>query len=306
MKRSDLIDFLLLAAVWGESFLFMRVAAPEFGPFALIGLRSGLAALCLWPLLLARGRETGWGPVRAHLRELTVVGVVNALIPFTLFAYAALSLTAGFTALINASTPLWTALVGVLWLKSGLSRAQWFGLSLGALGMVILTWGKVDFKPGGSGLAVVAGLVATLAYGISTHYTKRKLAAVSPLGVAAGSQTTGALMLLPLAVIYWPVVAPSPKAWIAAILLAVLATAFALILYFRLIARVGGQKASTVTFLIPVFAIGWGAVLLDEGVTLPMLAGGAVVLLGTALTLGILRLPVANREDFGENTQRKP
>lgn len=305
MKRSDLIDFLLLAAVWGASFLFMRVAAPEFGPFALIGLRSGLAALCLWPLLLARGRATGWGPVRAHLRELTVVGVVNALIPFTLFAYAALSLTAGFTALINASTPLWTALVGVLWLKSGLSRAQWFGLSLGVLGMVILTWGKVDFKPGGSGLAVVAGLVATLAYGISTHYTKRKLAAVSPLGVAAGSQTTGALMLLPLAVIYWPVVAPSPKAWIAAILLAVLATAFALILYFRLIARVGGQKASTVTFLIPVFAIGWGAVLLDEGVTLPMLAGGAVVLLGTALTLGILRLPVANREDFGENTQRK-
>lgn len=289
MSRSDLIDFLLLAAIWGASFLFMRVAAPEFGPFALIGLRSGLAALCLWPLLLARGRETGWGPVREYLPELTVVGVVNALVPFTLFAYAALSLTAGFTALLNAATPLWTALVGVLWLKSGLSRAQWLGLSLGVLGMVILTWGKVDFKPGGSGLAVVAGLVATLAYGISTHYTKRKLAAVSPLGVAAGSQTTGALMLLPLAVIYWPAAMPSAKAWIAAILLAVLATALALILYFRLISRVGGQKASTVTFLIPVFAIGWGAIVLDEGVTLPMLAGGAVVLLGTALTLGLLR-----------------
>ena len=94
MSRSDLIDFLLLAAIWGASFLFMRVAAPEFGPFALIGLRSGLAALCLWPLLLARGRETGWGPVREYLPELTVVGVVNALVPFTLFAYAALSLTA--------------------------------------------------------------------------------------------------------------------------------------------------------------------------------------------------------------------
>jgi len=272
VSRSDAIDFLLLSAIWGASFLFMRVAVPEFGPFALIGLRSGLAALCLWPLLLARGRETGWGPVRTHLRELTVVGVVNALIPFTLFAYAALSLTAGFTALINASTPLWTALVGVLW--------------------------------GGSGLAVVAGLIATLAYGISTHYTKRKLAAVSPLGVAAGSQTTGALMLLPLAVIYWPAASPSLKAWIAAILLAVLATAFALILYFRLISRVGGQKASTVTFLIPVFAIGWGAALLGEGVTGPMLAGGAVVLLGTALTLGILRLPGTNREDLGKAAQK--
>jgi drug/metabolite transporter (DMT)-like permease len=289
LSRSDVIDFVLLSAIWGASFLFMRVAVPEFGPFALIGLRSGLAALCLWPLLLARGRETGWGPVRDHLRELTVVGVVNALIPFTLFAYAALSLTAGFTALINASTPLWTALVGVLWLRAGLSRAQWFGLSLGVLGMVILTWGKVDFKPGGSGLAVVAGLVATLAYGISTHYTKRNLSQVSALGVAAGSQTTGALMLLPLLVIYWPATPPSSKAWIAAILLAVLATAFALILYFRLIARLGGQKASTVTFLIPVFAIGWGALLLDEGVTLPMLVGGAIVLAGTALTLGLWR-----------------
>ena len=289
MSRSDVIDFVLLSAIWGASFLFMRVAVPEFGPFALIGLRSGLAALCLWPLLLARGRETGWGPVRAHLPELTVVGIVNALIPFTLFAYAALSLTAGFTALINASTPLWTALVGVLWLRAGLSRMQWFGLALGVLGMVILTWGKVDFKPGGSGLAVIAGLVATLAYGISTHYTKRKLSAVSPLGVAAGSQTTGALMLLPLLMIYWPATPPSPKAWIAAILLAVLATAFALILYFRLIARLGGQKASTVTFLIPVFAIGWGALFLDEGVTGPMLVGGAIVLAGTALTLGLWR-----------------
>ncbi len=304
MSRSDSVDFLLLAAIWGASFLFMRVAAPEFGPFALIGLRSGLAALCLWPLLLARGRGTGWGPVRAHWRELTVVGIVNALIPFTLFAYAALSLTAGFTALINASTPLWTALVGVLWLKSGLSRAQWFGLSLGVLGMVILTWGKVDFKPGGSGLAIVAGLVATLAYGISTHYSKRKLTAVSPLGVAAGSQMAGALMLLPFLLLYWPATAPSAKAWIAAILLAVLATAFALILYFRLIARIGGQKASTVTFLIPVFAIGWGAALLDEAVTAPMLAGGAVVLLGTALTLGILRLPAANRDVLGKTQQK--
>ena len=295
MNRSDAIDFLLLSAIWGASFLFMRVAVPEFGPFALIGLRSGLAALCLLPLLAWREGRGGMASLAAHARPLAVMGVTNAFLPFTLLAYATLSLTAGFTALINASTPLWAAVVGLIWLRASLGRAQWLGLALGVVGMIILTWGKVDFKPGGSGLAVVAGLIATLAYGFSTHFTKRRLAAVSPLGVATGSQTAGGLMLLPFLIAYWPAANPSSKAWLAAILLAVLATAFALILYFRLIARLGGQKASTVTFLIPVFAIGWGAALLGEGVTGPMLAGGAVVLLGTALTLGILRLPATKR-----------
>ena len=284
MNRRDVIDFVLLSAIWGASFLFLRVGVPEFWPFALIGLRSGIAVLCLLPLVLLREGKT---QMLSHVRELTVVGIVNAVIPFTLLAYAATSLTAGFTALINATTPLWAGVVGLLWLNARLSRLQWAGLALGVVGMVVLTWGKVDFKPGGSGLGIVAGLIATLAYGFSTHYTKKKLSAVSPMGVATGSQTAGALIVLPFAVAFWPQTMPSAKAWIAAVLLAVLATAFALILYFRLIARLGGQKASTVTFLIPVFAIAWGAVFLGETVTLPMALGGAIVLAGTALTLGL-------------------
>ena len=293
MSRRDIIDFVLLSAIWGASFLFLRIGVPEFGPFALIGLRSGIAALCLVPLVLLR---EGKSQMLGHVRELTVVGIVNAVIPFTLLAYAATSLTAGFTALINATTPLWAALVGLFWLNAKLSRLQWAGLALGVVGMVVLTWGKVDFKPGGSGLAIVAGLIATLAYGFSTHYTKKKLALVSPMGVATGSQTVGALILLPFAIAFWPETMPSAKAWIAAILLAVLATAIGLILYFRLIARLGGQTASTVTFLIPLFAMGWGAIFLGETVTLPMGLGGAIVLAGTALTLG-LRLGLASRLD---------
>jgi len=301
VTRSDLFDFVLLSAIWGVSFLFMRVAVPEFGPFALMGLRTGIAALCLLPLFFLRERAAARAQLASHVRPLAVVGIVNAFVPFTLLAYAALSLTAGFASLLNASTPLWTAVVGVLWLKAGLSRGQWLGLALGVTGMVILTWGKVDFRPGGSGLAIVAGLIATLSYGFATHFTKRYLAGVSPLCVVTGSQTAGGLMLLPFLIAYWPATAPSAKAWAAAILLAVLATAIALVLYFRLIARLGGQKASTVTFLIPVFAIGWGALILDEAVTVPMLAGGAVVLLGTALTLGILRLPA---RDLGNAAQK--
>ena len=136
MSRRDVVDFVLLAAIWGASFLFMRVGAPEFGPFALIGLRSGIAALCLLPLALLREGNT---QMFSHLRELAVVGVVNAAIPFTLLAYAAISLTAGFTALINATTPLWAAVVGLFWLNAKLSKPQWVGLALGVVGMVILT-----------------------------------------------------------------------------------------------------------------------------------------------------------------------
>lgn len=167
-------------------------------------------------------------------------------------------LTTGFAALINATTPLWAGVVGLLWLNAKLTRLQWVGLALGVIGMAVLTWGKVDFKPNGSGLAIAAGLTVTLAYGFASHFAKRRLSNVSPLGVATGSQLVGAILVLPLAVIYWPEGQPSAKAWVAATLLAVLATAIALILYFRLISRLGGQKVSTVTFLIPFFSCACG------------------------------------------------
>jgi drug/metabolite transporter (DMT)-like permease len=293
LKTSDLVDFVLLSAIWGASFLFMRIGAPEFGAFALIGLRSGIAASCLLPLFLMREGST---PLLAHARPLAVVGIVNAFVPFTLLAYAAISLTAGFTALLNATTPLWAALVGLLWLSAKLTRLQWIGLALGVVGMIVLTWGKVDFKPGGSGLAIAAGLLATLSYGFSTHFTKKNLASLSPMGIAAGSQSAGAALLLPFAIYFWPETTPSAKAWLAAILLAVLATAFALILYFRLISRLGGQKASTVTFLIPVFAAAFGALFLGEAVTVPMWIGGLIVLAGTALTLGLIKPKTAGKQ----------
>jgi drug/metabolite transporter (DMT)-like permease len=288
MKSRDLFDFILLAALWGASFLFMRVGAPEFGPIALIGLRVLIAAVCLWPLVLIAQR-TSASAMRAHAMPLAVVGVSNSALPFTLLAYASLSLTAGFNALVNATVPLWAAVIGVLWLRATMDRARWLGLALGVIGIAILTWGKVDFKPGGSGLAIVAGLVATLSYGFSTHFAKKNLASVSPLGVATGSQTAAAMVLAPLTVAFWPSATPSAQAWIALILLGIFSTALAYILYFRLIASLGGQKASTVTFLIPVFAALWGWALLDEVVTTSMWIGGAVVLLGTALTLGLIK-----------------
>jgi drug/metabolite transporter (DMT)-like permease len=292
MKSRDLFDFVLLAALWGASFLFMRVGAPEFGPIALMGLRVAIAAICLWPLLLISQR-TSTPVMRTHVGSLAVVGVMNSVLPFTLFAYASLSLTAGFNGLMNAATPLWAALIGMLWLRATMGKLQWLGLALGVVGMVILTWGKVDFKPGADhrvSLAIIAGLIATLSYGFSTHFAKRNLAGVPPLGVATGSQTAAALVLLPFTIYFWPTTNPSANAWVSLVLLGTLSTALAYILYFRLIASLGGQKASTVTFLIPVFSALLGWALLDEAVTHTMWIGGVIVLLGTALTLTLLRV----------------
>lgn len=286
MTRRDLVDFVLLAALWGASFLFMRVGAPEFGPISLIGLRVLIAAMCLW-LLICLTQPDALRAMRAHMMPLAVVGFTNSALPFCLLAFATLSLTAGFTSLINASVPLWAALLGLLWLRTSMNRAQWLGLALGVAGMVILTWGKVDFKPGGSGVAILAGLVATLSYGWSTHFAKRRLSSVVPIGVATGSQTAAAIMLLAPTFWFWPKTNPSSNAWIALVLLGTFSTALAYILYFRLISRLGGQKAAAVTFLIPVFAALWGWVILGEAVTISMVLGGIVILVGTALTLGL-------------------
>jgi drug/metabolite transporter (DMT)-like permease len=285
--RRDVVELLLLAALWGGSFLFMRVAAPEFGPLALILLRVGVAALILVPVLALRG---GLSSLRGRLWPVFVVGAINSAIPFCLFAYATLSLTAGLTSILNATSPLWGALVAHLWLKDRLDKGRVLGLMLGFAGVAFLFWGRASLKPGGSGLAALAALGATLSYGVAAGYAKRRLSGVNPLAVAAGSQAGAALLLLVPAALSWPTQAISLRAWGAVALLATACTAVAYILYFRLIAHVGPGRAIAVTFLIPPFAIVWGALFLDEPLTGRMLAGAAIILAGTALATGLLRL----------------
>jgi drug/metabolite transporter (DMT)-like permease len=164
------------------------------------------------------------------------------------------------------------------------------GLAIGFAGVLWLAWDKASFKPGGSGWAVVACLVATLMYGVSANYTKKRLAGVAPLAVAAGSQLAAALVLLVPGIAWWPAVTPSHTAWLAAGMLALACTGVAYVLYFRLIANIGPANAITVTFMIPVFAVLWGWLFLSEGLTLAMVAGCAVILVGTGLTTGVLSL----------------
>lgn len=280
---SDLLCLVALAALWGGSFLFMRVATPEFGPIPLIAVRGAIASLFLVPLLLARG---GVRDVARSARPLAVVGVINSAIPFTLLALATLSVTAGFAAILNATAPFFAAIVAYLWLGQRMSKDKLAGLAIGFAGVCVLVWGRASFKAGGAGMAVAAGLGAGLAYGIAANYSRVYLAGVKPLVSSAASQVASAACLLPLALWLRPAALPSVRAWSMVGELGIFSTGIAFLLYFRLIARIGAARTVTVTFLIPVFAMLWGGLFLHEAVTQRMALGTAIVLTGTSLTTG--------------------
>jgi drug/metabolite transporter (DMT)-like permease len=292
----DVGELLLLAALWGASFLFMRLGAAEFGPVALSALRVAGASAFLLPLLVARGQTA---TLRTHWRPIAVVGVLNSALPFALFSLAALAINAGLSSILNATAPLWGALVAWLWLGERPLRDRLVGLAIGFGGVAFLAWDKASFKAGEHGVsaavAVGACLVATLCYGIAANYTKRHLSGVAPLAAATGSQCSAALALALPAIWLWPARMPGAAAWWALAGLAVLCTGVAYILFFRLIARLGAARAITVTFLIPIFGVLWGALFLGERVTPVMLAGCAVIVLGTALVTGALKLPTMGR-----------
>ena len=288
MKPFDIGELVLLAALWGASFLFMRLGAHEFGPIALAAVRVGLASLLLVPLLASRGQLAS---LRQHWKGMLLVGALNSAIPFALFSFAALSITAGLSSIVNATTPLWTAVVAYVWLRQGLTPLRVLGLVIGFAGVAFLAWDKASFKPGAdhSGFwAMLACLGATACYGLAANATKRYLTGVAPLAVATGSQFAATLLLALPAIWLWPATPPSQVAWGSALGLAVLCTALAYLLYFRLMSRVGPTNAVSVTFLIPLFAIVWGALFLQEAITMQMMIGGAIVLVGIALALGLV------------------
>ena len=289
LKPRDIAELLALAALWGASFLFMRMGAGDFGPVALTLVRVALAALALLPLLSQQGL---WPVLRTHWRPIAIVGIVNSALPFMAYAYAALSISAGLSSVFNATAPLWGALIAWLWLRDRPGPWRALGLVIGFAGVLWLAWDKIGVKAGADGAriawAVLACIGATLCYGFSANYTKRLLTGVPPLAVAAGSQLAATVVLAAPGWWWWPAATPSPAAWLWACVLGILCTGGAYLLYFRLIAYVGPARAISVTFLIPLFAVFWGWIFLAETVT-PVMAGAcAVIVAGTALATGLI------------------
>jgi drug/metabolite transporter (DMT)-like permease len=242
------------------------------------------------PIVLLRGH----GPsLRQHWKLSFAVGILNSAIPFACFSYALLSITTGLSSILNATTPLFGAVIAWLWLQDRPTGSRAVGLLIGFAGVALLAWDKASFKPDASGTAtgwaVLACLLATLCYGIAASFTKRYLTGLPSLVTATGSQLGASLGLVPLALWYWPTQPVSLNAWLSVIALGVLCSGVAYILYFRLIERAGPARALSVTFAIPVFALLYGGVLLGEQVTLWMLGCGVVIVVGTSLSTGLVR-----------------
>ncbi len=285
MKFSDIADLVALGAVWGASFLFMRIAAPEFGPLVLVEVRVFIAALFLLPIFLTR---TDVSLLTKNWKHLSILSVLNSVAPFYLLTFATLSITGGFAGILNASAPIWAAMIAWVWLADRLNLSRIIGLLIGFIGVVLLVWDKVSLSFDGTTVAVLAGIVAAVFYGYGGNYAKKYLSGINPLAIATGSMIAASIILFPIAVYLWPSEMPSLRSWIAVIIMGVASTGIAYILYFRLIRNVGPAKAITVTYLIPAFAMFWGAIFIDEKVTTTMIVGCAIIFLGTALATGML------------------
>lgn len=280
MKISNVAELLLLASLWGGSFLFMRMASPVLGPVWLIEFRVLLAGLTLLPLL---ARLDLLREMCHHWMPLFIVGCINSAIPFLLLAFASLSLPAGFTSILNATTPLFGSIFALVWLKEKLTTGQLIGFATGFTGVVVLVGWKSFAATPSFFIAVSAGLSAALMYAIAAPYARKHLSGVSSLVITTGSQLSAAVFLLPAIPFTVPRTMPSTLIVLAVLALALLSTALAYILYFRLISNVGSTKALTVSYLIPLFAILWGAIVLGEPITASMTLGCGLILLGTAI-----------------------
>jgi len=276
------VALVFLAAIWGASFLFLRISSPEFGPVALIFVRTAVASIVLLPFVWHYKQVSD---LFRHWKMFLFVGAVSTALPFTLFSYTSLYLPAGNSSILNATTPFFSAIIAIFWLKEHLSGYAWLGLIVGFSGVYFLSFDQVSANSIVL-LPVLAALWATFLYGFSSCYVKLYMTDFKPITVAAGSQIYATVILLPFAIFMWPADMPSAGSWWSAIAMGVISTAIALIIFFRLIQRVGVTRTLAVTYLIPLFGLFWGYLFLDEVLTAKMFIGGALVLLGVGFTSG--------------------
>lgn len=289
MNTVNMLRLVALAAIWGGSFLFMRIAAPVLGPAVLIEYRVLFAALFLvavaWVMRL-RGKGTPLD-LRQHWKHYLMLGFFNSALPFLLFAYGARTLTASVLSVLNATAPMFGALVGAVWARQAVSPRAALGLVLGTVGVGLLVgFDHVSERPGAT-VAIVAALVAAFCYSIASQYAK-SAKAVPPFANAHGSMWAATLFVIPALPFFPSPGEPTPGIWAAVLALGVVCSGIAYILYFKLIEEVGTTSALTVTFLNPMFGILWGAIFLHEVIGWHTLLGSAIVLVGTALVTGFV------------------
>jgi len=286
VNYSQFSILLMLGALWGASFLFMRIAAPEIGAVWLIEFRVLIAGLVLLPWLL---RQKGLLSLWLNAKDLFVVGALNSALPFVLIAYITMNIAAGIASILNAIVPIVGVIISYLFIKEKLTPMQLLGIAFGFFGVVLLmTWQQVNVVSP-SPMMVVAAVVASISYVFGAHYTKKYMVDMSPIVFTAGTQLAAACLLLPLLPFFVPQHIPSVEVILAIFALAIFSTSLAFVYYFKLIHELGPTKTLTVTYLVPVFGLLWGALFLDELVTRNQIISTMLILTGVALSVGAFK-----------------
>jgi drug/metabolite transporter (DMT)-like permease len=282
VRRSDTARLLALSAIWGSSFIFIRVIAPVLGPVLTVVTRVliGGAVLVAYCRIIGLDAE-----VARHWRQYAVIGVVNSTLPFMLFAFAALYIPASYSVIMNSTAPLFTALLAVPLLGERLTLAKIAGLLVGAAGVALVSGAGPVVPDTTFWVAIAACLGATTCYAVSSIYMKKHAAGAKPIAIAGWSQIFAALALAPFVPFAPPASAVTPLIVGNVLLLALLCSSVAYVLYYRLIADIGPTRALTMAFLMPAFGMLWGALFLGEPITLPMIAGCALVIFGATVVL---------------------
>jgi drug/metabolite transporter (DMT)-like permease len=288
MTASDVLRLVALAAIWGASFIFFRVVAPVLGAIWTAEFRVLIAGIALLGFATISKSNLEW---RKYGLWYAVIGVINSGIPFALIAFAQLKLTASMAAILNATTPMWSLIIGTL--AFGVRFTLWkaFGLLLGIVGVGVLV-GWSPLEPGlQTTLSILAMLTATLCYGIATNMTRAKLQDAPPLGSAVGSQLASSALLAVFMPFDLPRAVPSSTVILCILALALACTAVAYLMYFRLIRDIGAIPASTVTLIVPIFSMIWGTLFLGENITITKVLACATILCGVGFINGFLPLP---------------
>ncbi|HCZ9102389.1 TPA: EamA family transporter [Klebsiella michiganensis] len=301
MRIADYIRLILLAAIWGASFLFMRIASPEFGAINTAFLRvffgfSGLAVI----LFVLKSSYSFEGKFKSSL----ILGVINSGLPFFMYCLAARWLPAGYSAVLNATTPLMGALIGFAFFSEKLTARKWGGVVLGLVGIMVITTIGESQSTNETLAGVIACLVATGCYGVAGFLTRRWISnkgGLDPKIVAFGSQIGATLFLLPF-FIWSTTTGPSinwlqGNVWASVVAVGLICTAFAYILYFRLIADIGPLRSLTVTFLIPPFAVLWGYLALGETINEGFIIGAIIVCISVWLVVSPGKAPMALKSE---------
>jgi|TARA_B110000483_G_C18158281_1_gene528264 drug/metabolite transporter (DMT)-like permease len=282
----DFLVLILLSAIWGASFLFLRIASPVFGPFFLIEMRVASALLVLLPVCIALGKQH---EILSNWRPILLLSICNMTVPFCLLAYATLSIGAGFASIINATVPFFTAILAFTLWQQRLPLKAVVGMFIGFFGVILLMLDRSGPLASNSNLlAIAAALLGSLFYGLAVNLIAQYLRGVSGVAVTTGSLVFSSLTLLPLALWQMPEVMPTGSIWLSVLSLGIICTGFAFVLFYRLISRIGSNLAVTNTFMIPLFSLFWANLFLAEEVTFFMLFACTLVLTGVGLTTGSL------------------